>query len=96
MIGLSEAPGHPALDSLGSAVALGLASGLLSALVFKFEFDPIFWIGLVDRDFPYPILIALCFAGAVAIVVRRGGGRRRCWPAESMPPGCSRCGRRLR
>lgn len=76
MAGFAEASGRPALDSIGTAAALGLASGFLSALIFKFEFDPIFWTGLVDqeflglRNFPYPILIALCFAGAVSLVIR--------------------------
>lgn len=77
MTGFVEAPGRPWLGSIGVAAVIGLVSGFLSAVMFRFEVDPIFWTGISETPFlglptfPYPILIALCFTGAVALVTRR-------------------------
>jgi hypothetical protein len=81
MTGFAEAPDRP-WPELINAAAPGLASGFLSAVMFRFEIDPIFWTGVSEtpflglRTFPYPILIALCFAGAIALVSRRVLPRR--------------------
>jgi len=82
MTGFVEAPGRPWLESIGVAAVVGLASGFLSAVMFRFEVDPIFWTGFSETpflglpSFLYPILIALCFTGAVALVTRRVVQRR--------------------